>query len=333
MTKDQLRQLVKDQLDLIIAKVNIALHGKNLSVLRPTIERVGRGGRVPHWFPELEAQGTLPNADGKTIGSIVEMLLIAVLETETFREVGAPPLRINPARGVDLPDLDLGVKSPSENYCTSEPYFSAYERLYGSEHDALVLLTDYQSAKRTPPLRLQIIKWNYLSKTQLADVNLCRIARKHRTMLLNDGEARTQRLFRFLAYVNQSDWLGKHLVSLIDNMNDSGAVLKQIEFAEIDFKRKNLERERKFRDLIPDASLRALQSIPKTTPLLVALTDAADNWVTECMKEAGRLPNDNEWHRLKNGPLDGRIGMSFALQWRYNFGRLFGVVVPDEAEQ
>lgn len=22
--------------------------------------------------------------------------------------------------------------------------------------------------------------------------------------------------------------------------------------------------------------------------------------------------------------LDGRIGMSFALQWRYNFGRVFG---------
>ncbi len=27
--------------------------------------------------------------------------------------------------------------------------------------------------------------------------------------------------------------------------------------------------------------------------------------------------------RDKTGPLDGRIGMSFALQWRYNFGALF----------
>jgi hypothetical protein len=67
----------------------------------------------------------------------------------------------------------------------------------------------------------------------------------------------------------------------------------------------------------------------KTTPLLVALTDAADNWVTECMKEAGRLPNDNEWNRLRTGPLDGKIGMSFALQWRYNFGRLFGEAVEE----
>ena len=108
-------------------------------------------------------------------------------------------------------------------------------------------------------------------------------------------------------------------------MNDPARVFNLIEEAENDFTKKNIEREKKFREPIPEASLVALLSIPKTSPLFVALTDAADNWVTECMKEAGRLPNDNEWHRLKTGPLDGRIGMSFALQWRYNFGRLFGV--------
>jgi hypothetical protein len=332
MTKELLRKLVREQLNVVIAKVNLALRGKNLKALHATLERVGRGGKVPHWFDQLEAHGTLPNLDGKTIGSIVEMLLIGVLETDTFKGAGAPTLRINPARGIDLPDLDLGVKSPSENYCTSEPYFSAYERLYGSEHDALVLLTDYQNAKKKPPLKLQIIKWDYLEKSQLADVNLCRIARKHRAALLKDGEARTQRLFRFLAYVNQSDWLGRILVSLIDNMNDPALVLKQIEAAEYDFTKKNIVREKKFRELIPEASLVALRAIPKTTPLLVALTDAADNWVTECMKEVGRLPNDNEWNRLKTGPLDGRIGMSFALQWRYNFGRLFGVTATEEIE-
>jgi len=332
MTKDQLREIVRGQLPVVIAKVNLALRGKMLGALHGTLERVGRGGRVPHWFEQLETSGTLPNLDGKTIGSIVEMLLIGVLETDTFKDIDIPPLRINPARGVDLPYLDLGVKSPSENYCTSEPYFSAYERLYGSEHDALVLLTDYQNAKKKPSFQLQIIKWGYLERSQLADVNLCRIARKHRAALLNDSEARTQRLFRFLAYVNQSDWLGRILVSLIDNMNDPARVLKQIESAEYDFKKKNSEREKKFRELIPEASLGAIQAIPRTTPLLVALTDAADNWVTECMKEAGRLPNDNEWNRLKTGPLDGRIGMSFALQWRYNFGRLFGVTAIEEIE-
>ena len=332
LAKHQLRDLVRKQLDVVIKGVNRALLGKNLKALRPTLERIGRGGKVPHWFTELQDKGTLPNLDGKTIGSIVEMLLIAVLETDTFRGYGAPPLRINPARGVDFPDLDLGIKSPSENYCTSEPYFTAYERLYGSEYDALVLLTDYQKAKKTPPLKLQIIKWNYLEKSQLADVNLCRIALKHREVLLKDGEARTQRLFRFLAFVNQSDWLGGHLVSLIDAMNDSVRVARLIEAAETDFTKKNAERENKFREPIPEASIEALRAILKVTPLLVALTDVADNWVAECMGESGRMPNENEWYRLKTGPLDGRIGMSFALQWRYNFGRLFGNNTQEEVE-
>jgi hypothetical protein len=158
-TKEQLRKLVRENLDEVITRVNAALRGQKLQSVRPTLERVGRGSKVPHWFEQLSAKGTLPNLDGKTIGSIVEMLLIGVLETHTFRKLDIPELRINPARGVDLPDLDMGVKSPSENFCTSEPFFSAYERLYGSEYDALVLLTDYQTAKKQPPLRLQIIKW------------------------------------------------------------------------------------------------------------------------------------------------------------------------------
>jgi len=172
-SKEELRKLVRDQLGTIIARVNKALRGENLESLRPTLERVGRGSKIPHWFERLSKKGVLPNLDGKSIGSVIEMLLIGVLETHTFKGIGAPRLRINPARGVDLPDLDLGVKSPSENYCTSEPFFSAYERLYGSEYDALVVLTDYQTAKDRPPLRLQLIKWGYLTKTQLADINLC----------------------------------------------------------------------------------------------------------------------------------------------------------------
>ncbi|HUY90148.1 MAG TPA: hypothetical protein VMV10_15530 [Pirellulales bacterium] len=121
------------------------------------MKRIGRGGVLPHWYKNLKKKGDLPNLDGKTIGSVIEMLLVGVLETSTFRGLEIPALRINPARGIDLPDLDLGVKSPSENYCTSEPFFSAYERLLGSEYDILVLLTDYQTAKKSPPLKLQII--------------------------------------------------------------------------------------------------------------------------------------------------------------------------------
>lgn len=56
----------------------------------------------------------------------------------------------------------------------------------------------------------------------------------------------------------------------------------------------------------------------------------ADHWVVEVQKDLTRAPNDNEWQRLLSSPLDGAIGMSFALQWRYNFGKLFGKTVADD---
>ena len=131
--KKMLRERIEEQLDDVAKQINLVLKGKNVTKIKPTLERIGRGGELPHWYALLKSKGTLPNLDGKTIGSVVEMVLVGVLENHTLAGLGAPALRVNPARGVDLPDLDLGVKSPSENFCTSEPFFSAYERLLGSE--------------------------------------------------------------------------------------------------------------------------------------------------------------------------------------------------------
>ena len=137
--KSDLRKCVQDNLDSIMGTLNNALNGVGLDELEPVVKRIGRGGQLPHWYGELKDKQTIVNLDGKTIGSILEMLLVAVLETGVLKKYGIN-LRINPARGIDLPDLNLGVKSPSKNYCTSEPFFSAYERLLGSEFDAVVLL-------------------------------------------------------------------------------------------------------------------------------------------------------------------------------------------------
>ena len=253
------------------------------------------------------------------------MLFVAVLETTTLRGLSLPPLRINPARGVDLPDLDLGIKSPSENYCTSEPFFSAYERLLGSDFDIIVLLTDYQTAKRSPPLRLQIIKWRYLEKTQVADRSLCRIAKLHREWLLQESESSLKKLFRFLAYVNQSDWRAKFLLRLVEVMRDETAVHALIQEARSDFAKKNSVALTTDRPLLSDDDLISLERIAKLSPSHFAVIDAADNWVIDVLRDAARAPSENEWQRLRSGPLDGQIGMSFALQWRYNFGHLFGV--------
>ena len=322
--KPALRALIRSQLDSIVKGINDALRGEHLRQLEPVLARIGRGGKLPHWFQQLETNRTLPNLDGKTVGSVVEMLLVAVLETQTFVGEMVAPMRVNPARGVDLPDLDLGVKSPSENFCTSEPFFSAYERLLGGEHEVLVLLTDYQSAKYKPPLRLQIINSRYLLPSQIADENLCRIARTHREWLLAENEHWAKKLFRFLAFVNQSDWLGKQILKLLMSLHDDGSILSGIESTVRDFERRNKAAEKKDKPIIPETDLEEIRRISTVSPLKLGVIDAADNWVMETLKDAGRAPNDNEWQRLKTGPLDGMIGMSFALQWRYNFGRLFG---------
>ena len=322
--KAELRTLIRENLDSIGQGMNAALQGRDLDALEPVLARVGHRKALPHWYAKLKESGTLPNLDGKTVGSVIEMLLVAVLETRTFRGLGVPPLKINPARGVDLPDLDLGVKSPSQNYCTSEPFFSAYERLLGSEHDMVVLLTDYQTAKaERENFRLQLLQWRYLKGSQVADENLCRTARAARTWLMPINEAWAQKIFRFLAYVNQSDWLAKQLLRMVGVLRDEAAIGTAVAEAIVDFDKKNRDALRKDKMPIPDSNRDAIERILTIAPLHIGVIDATESWVNETQKESGRIPNDNEWTRLVSGPLDGLIGMSFALQWRYNFGRLF----------
>jgi len=324
-SKAELRSILVDNLDVTMNKVNEALAGHGLEELERTLVRIGRGGQIPHWYQALKQTHSLPNLDGKTVGSILEMLFVAVLENHTFKSLDVPALRVNPARGVDIPDLDLGVKSPSTNYCTSEPFFSAYERLLGNEYDALVMLTDYQEAKLSPPLKIKVQKWRYLKGSEIADSSLCAVARYIRDSLLEEDEAWVKKAFRFLAYVNQSDWRAKYLLKMLAGINDEAKILELVELAEQDFNRQNTVRNNRSAELLPEDDLIAIQKIKTITPLKLGVIDAADNWVNETQQEAGRYPNENEWQRLINGPLDGRIGMSFALQWRYNFGRVFGV--------
>ncbi|WP_368564128.1 hypothetical protein [Pseudoxanthomonas sp. UTMC 1351] len=323
--KAALRAIVRENLDAIMATLNAALKGEGLEVLEPVIARIARGGQLPHWYQELKERHTIVNLDGKTIGSILEMLLVAVLETGVLAKA-AIKLRVNPARGVDLPDLDLGVKSPSKNYCTSEPFFSAYERLYGNEYDCLVLLTDYQEAKKAKgDFRLQVQSWRYMRGSEIADFELCRIARKHRDWLLAEGTSTAMRVFRFLAYVNQGDWRARWLLVLADHMKERPEQFDQIlEIIKKDYAKQNKTRLKNDRELIPEADLRSLQKIFGVDPRHLGVINELENWVGEFLKDASRAPNENEEKRLVHCPLDGKIGLSFALQWRYNFGRAFG---------
>lgn len=324
-TKEHLRKILQANLPETVGLVNAALAGTGVARLGSVLARTGRGGQLPHWYEGLKNDRVLPNLDGKTVGSVVEMVLVAVLETYTFKAVRAPQLKVSPAKGVDLPDLDLGIKSPSENYCTSEPFFSAYERLLGSDHDVLVLLTNYQEAKKNPPLKLQIIQSRYLKKSQVADKGLCRIARTHRQWIVSEDEARARRLVRFLAYVNQADWRARRLLMMVDRIRDENAIRQIVATAEKEFTKTNRDRLKKDKVPIPDEELQALRNVLTVTPLRIGVIDAVENWVVETRKDSARAPNEDEWKRFLASPLDGMIGMSLALQWRYNFGPLFGL--------
>ena len=172
-------------------------------------------------------------------------------------------------------------------------------------------------------MKLQVIRWQYLFNTQLADSALTAIARKHRDWLLEQSEPWTQKIFRFLAYVNQSDWQAVHLLRIIGTMQNRDETQRLVVAAENDFRKKNIQRAHADKAAIPDHQLESLLSIAETQPLILGIVDAADNWVVENYKDVARLPSENEWTRLLASSLDGQIGMSFALQWRYNFGRIF----------
>ncbi|MCP4373096.1 MAG: hypothetical protein GY797_34070 [Deltaproteobacteria bacterium] len=324
MDKSILRQRVKENLDESVQQLNKALRGDGIEMLEPVLIRVSSGQGLPHWYPNLKATQTLPNLDGKSIGSIIEMLYLAILESHILKDVEQlSPLKINPAKGVDFPDLDLGVKSPSTNYCTSEPFFSAYERLLGSEYDCVVLLTNYQDVKDNSSLELQIQKIQYLNSTQLADKNLCQIAKNQREWLLNLGEAEAKKVFRFLAYINQSDWRAKNLLRLLGEELSRQDVSKDIEQIKLDYESKNSNRIASNKELISGYELSCFEKIQQVRPPYLGIIDAADNWIIDTYQDAARYPNENEWNRLKTSPLDGAIGMSLALQWRYNFRAVF----------
>lgn len=317
--KKSRRNFVKEDLANIVERLNLYLKGKGLAKIKPILKRIGRNHELPHWFNQLEKKGTLPNLDGKTVGSVVEMLFVADVEAEVLIGRFKTELRINPASGVDVPDLDLGIKSPSENWCTSEPFSNAYERLLGSEYDVVALITNYQSVKKKPPLKLQLIYHNYFKGYQIADKGLCKRAVKVRTAIESIGETPAKKIIRFLAYANQADWLCKRILDLIENLNDEQSLNALIEKSRVDFNKRQKVTKRE----MPLEYLEKIESLRKEVPVARALVSLADDWIVENWRDSAQYPNADQWSRLQTAPLDGQLGVSFALQWRYNFGVYF----------
>ena len=318
--QEEYKDKVKEKLGLIQEKMNLALNGNGLKEIEKIMKRFDKNQKLPSWFESLQKGKGLPNLDGKTVGSVVEKLLVCVIEKYILDS--KIELSINPARGVDIPELSLGVKSPSTNYDTSEPFFSPYERLLGNEYDAIVLLTNYQTAKKKSPFVLQILQIRYLRGSEIADANLCVMAKSLREKY--EDAIELKKAIKFLAYVNQSDWEASWILKLMREVIVNGEKLESfIDKIKKDFEEKNKKNEQNNRELLPNDALDRLCSLKKVIPSEHSIINAADNWVILTQKDNGRCPNDNEWRRFMNGKLDGKISMSFALQWRYYFKAIF----------
>lgn len=320
-----LRDKISKNLELIQTSINHYLAGNNLYELESILTRLGRGGKLPHWYDGLTKR-SLPNYDGKTIGSIVEMMLLATIEYKIFKGIpNLPIFMINPAKGVDFPQLGLGVKSPSDNFCTSEPFFSTYERLLGNMHDSLVLLTNYQDKEfKDGKSTLAIKQTKLLRGSELADKNLCALAKEHRDFLLAKNETLCKKFIQFLAHVNQSSFMANYLVTLLKNLQQEKKTIdKVVDKIQKDFESKINKQIKKGEVPFDKEEISEILKIKDTPHQIEAIINCCNDWVIENQKEFARIPNDNEWERFLVSPLNGKISISFALQWRYNFASVF----------
>jgi len=317
--RDKWRTVVKNNLPRIVERMNLYLNGENLNTLKKTITRLGRGGILPEWYNLLNKDGSLPNADGKTVGSILEMLFCADVEINVLKNESCIPLKINPAKGVDIPGLDIGIKSPSENWCTSEPFTSAYERILGTDYDVIAVITNYQTAKKSNPMSLNIIKHAYFNASEIADKNLCEKAIVLKECFEELGEANIKKGVRFLAHVIQSNWFGSSLAKIFVNLNNDKKLRDDIKKI-VDKAKKKLKNGD---NNIQSDDVSSINDLLSKKPIKEAFINLCDSWVNEHSSELAIIPNSYYWNKFMTSPLDGKLGVSFALQWRYNFGVFF----------
>jgi len=172
--------------------------------------------------------------------------------------------------------------------------------------------------------QIQIIKATYLRGSQIADKNLCAIALKNRERLYYESETLCQKMLQFLCYLNQQDWLAKSLLSLVRILFEGDEVINsKIDEIKISFDNKLKADSEKGVTPISIEEYNKIHLIKESNTKVASIINACHDWVLSNHKDFARFPNSNEWQRFLNSPLDGQLTLSFALQWRYNFGSLF----------
>ena len=261
--------------------MNEYLQGDMLDEISKQIIHLEPSGSLPEWWKELQSDGRPSKSDPKTLGTIIEKLL----KSEIARRYNIS-ITGSSAAGVDIPELQINTKATSDRQPqSSEPFRSAYDRVLGSEFDTIVMI--YNGAEFVKPrsqVPLRIITSSFLDKTQVADEELCQVARDLQ-QLYRKGRIKkdvAERCVRAIVFSVKTSRLFKQFREIlrIGDVDNLPTVLNALD-------QENVERG--------------------------SYSDQND-----------ALCTPEEWKKFLTAPLDGKVSVSFALQWRFQFRSLLG---------
>ena len=260
----------------------------------------------------LEA-GELDISDGKSIGTFIEKLLTVLLSIKKKCVFSG-----SAARGVDLPELNLGIKATSDRQPqSSEPFKNAYERIFGIENALLVFIYNGTAYTAEAEANLRCIQHYLLSETNVADKSLCASARSVRD-LYNRKIINEDVLKSVLRLLVLSDKSKKEFLDMCRFVHEMTSILSG-KTKEVDFR---------FLDPAADNPTKYLSS--------TAVREGLDKAIRAYQKQFASFPFANDGlitkkqlQDFQDHPLDGKISISFALQWRFQFPLLS----PNDSEE
>lgn len=254
--------------------------------------------------------------DGKSIGTFIEKLL-----TVLFSIRKGCIFTGSAAKGIDLPELNLGIKATSDRQPqSSEPFRNAYERIFGIENALLVFIYNGTAYATGAETNLRCIQHYLLSETNVADKGLCSSAREARD-LFNKKIISEDILRRILRLLVLSDKSNREFLNMCRLIREMAAILqgkiKGVEFRFLTVKNN-------------DPDLLTYINSAKTHEMLSGAIDAYEKQFASFPFASEGLATTQQMKRFQEHPLDGKISLSFALQWRLQFP-LFSTENVEEA--
>ncbi|MEL3905745.1 MAG: restriction endonuclease [Treponema sp.] len=136
--------------------------------IKLTLEKLQEEAKI---FSELESAYDEPSiygsTDGKAVGTYLEHKFKNFLSQKYAFDSG------NAARGIDLPELEVDIKTTSiiqpQSSC---PFKSARQKIFGLGYNLLVFVYKKQDNQQTKTSRLYILHTIFVSKNRTADYQL-----------------------------------------------------------------------------------------------------------------------------------------------------------------